>query len=37
VDNAPAASKAQGWNNTTNAASTAQYTFDVNGNMINDP
>ncbi len=37
VDNAPAASKASGWNNTANATVTDQLLYDINGNLATDP
>jgi len=37
ADSAPAASKAEGWNNPANASSAAVYGYDANGNMNADP
>ncbi|MBN8684316.1 MAG: RHS repeat-associated core domain-containing protein [Chitinophagales bacterium] len=37
TDNAPAATKTEGWHNTRNAPATAEYSYDANGNMISDP
>ncbi|MBN8683588.1 MAG: hypothetical protein J0L99_13150 [Chitinophagales bacterium] len=37
ADSAPAASKAEGWNNPANASSAAVYGYDASGNMNADP